>query len=358
MPVAIAIGCASAILQRKDQRQRHFAFLQIAQHGLAQLFERCREIEQIVHQLKRQPRIPPIFGERFFDMLGLLPEHGAEPRTAAEEARRLAIGEVDRFRLGEIDAPKARELQQFAFDHVLREVDQDIEHREIPLAQRHLKRLHVQPVAREHAHVVAPARVRARAAAARFRAVDHVVVDQRRAVDHLDHRAEVDRAFAAIARRARAQQQQRRPQPLSAALAQVARNLRHRLDRAAALPGDLLFDQREVVSHQIEYALDALGDLDSESHPLVYLAPSWGWSREAGVPSLKNRRKFAAVVAATSSAAKFLTFAKACATSTTKAGSLRLPRRPCGGRKGESVSVSRFSSGSSRATSRKCCIFG
>ncbi len=209
-------------------------------------------------------------------MFRLLAEHRTEPRASAEEARRLAVGEVDRFRLGEVDAPKTRELQKLALNHVLREVDQDIEHREIPLAQRHLKRLHVQPVAREHAHVVAPARVGAGAPAPRLRAVDHVVVDQRRAVDHLDHCAQADRALAAIACRPRAQQQQRRTQPLAAALAQVAGDFGHRLDRAAALRGDLLFDQREVVAHQIEYALNALGDLDSESHPVVYLAPSWG----------------------------------------------------------------------------------
>ena len=108
MPVAIAIGRARAILQRKNQRQRHFAFLQIAQHRLAQLFGRRREIQQIVHQLKRQPRIAPVFGERFFDMLRLLAQHRAEPRASAEEARRLAIGEFGRFRLGQIDAPQAR----------------------------------------------------------------------------------------------------------------------------------------------------------------------------------------------------------------------------------------------------------
>ena len=261
--------------------------------------------------------------------------------------------------------PEPRQLQQLALDHVLRQADQNIEDRKIPLAQRHLERLHVQPVAREHAHVIAPARVRARTSAPRLRAVDHVVVNQRRAVDHLHHRAHADRARPAISGRARRQQQQRRPQPLAAAFAQIARDFGDRLDRRAILRRNFLLDERQIVAHQIE---NPFCDLYCEGHmngfcSRLYLGRfasvvSPRSLRLLPVSSLKNRRKFAAVVAATSSGAKFLTFANACATSTTNAGSLRFPRRPCGGRNGESVSVSNLSSGISRATSRKCCIFG
>jgi hypothetical protein len=47
--------------KRKNQRQRHLAFLQIAQHRLAQLLRRSREIQQVIHKLERQPCISPIF---------------------------------------------------------------------------------------------------------------------------------------------------------------------------------------------------------------------------------------------------------------------------------------------------------
>ncbi len=156
-----------------------------------------------------------------------------------------------------------RKLQQFAFDHVLREVDQNIENGEIAFAQRHLKRLHVEPVAREHAHVISPPRVRAGPAAARIRAVNHIVMDQRGAVNHLHHGAQPDRAFAAIPCRARCEQQKRGPQPLAAAFAQVAGNFGDRLDGAAALRRDLLLDERKIVADQIE---NAFRNLYGERH--------------------------------------------------------------------------------------------
>src|SRR5271155_4282953 len=83
-----------------------------------------------------------------------------------------------------------------------------------------------------------------------------------------------------------------------------------------------------------------------------------GWAGIAWPPSRKKRLKFAAVVAATSSRPKFLTFASVCATSTTWAGSFLLPRRPWGERKGESVSVRIWSRGRFAATSRICWALG
>ena len=103
--------------------------------------------------------------------------------------------------------------------------------------------------------MISPARIRARAAAARVRAVNHIVVDQRGAVNHLHDGAQADRALAAISRRARREQQQRRPQPLAAAFAQVAGNFGDRLDGAAALRRDFALDERQIVAHQIENTL-------------------------------------------------------------------------------------------------------
>src|ERR1700685_746062 len=212
--------------------------------------------------------------------------------------------------------------------------------------------------------MISPARIRARPSPARLRPVDHVVMDQRRAVDHLDYRAHANRARPPVSGGARRQQQQCRPHPLAAAFAQVARDLRDRLDRRAILGGNLLLHESQIVAYKIE---NLFSRLDCESHGVIVSLcwPTWknGPCYPECLPvsrssSLKNRRKFAAVPAATSSGAKSLTFPNARATSTTYAGSLRFPRRPCGGRKGESVSVSKFSSGISRATSRRCCIFG
>jgi hypothetical protein len=42
--------------------------------------------------------------------------------------------------------PSLDKLHQLAFHHVLRQLDQNVENLEIALRQRHLKRLHVQPI--------------------------------------------------------------------------------------------------------------------------------------------------------------------------------------------------------------------
>ena len=87
-------------------------------------------------------------------------------------------------------------MDQFAFHHVLRELDQNIENLEVAFGEGHLERLHVQPVARQHAAVIAPAGIRRGTSAARIGAVDHVIVDQRGAVNQFNDGAQADRAIA------------------------------------------------------------------------------------------------------------------------------------------------------------------
>src|SRR5579872_5027461 len=108
-PTRMAV-VSRAILQSKDQRQRHFAFLQVAEHGLSEFFRRRGEVEQIVDKLKREAGLPTIFGERVAGSQIIITEHSAELRAAAEQARRLAIRKVDRFRFGQVDAVETSEL--------------------------------------------------------------------------------------------------------------------------------------------------------------------------------------------------------------------------------------------------------
>jgi hypothetical protein len=69
------------------------------------------------------------------------------PRRA-QAANRLAVDQFHVVSFCDRDLADAFELQQFALDHHLRQIDQQIQHREAALPHRHLKRLHVQPVAR------------------------------------------------------------------------------------------------------------------------------------------------------------------------------------------------------------------
>ncbi len=80
----------------------------------------------------------------------------AQPRAHREQARGLAIHQLHAVGFGDIDAADALQLQQLALHHHLGQPDQQVEDLEIPLAQRDLERLHVKPVARQHASVIAP----------------------------------------------------------------------------------------------------------------------------------------------------------------------------------------------------------
>ena len=99
---------------------------------------------------------------------------------------------------GDVDAADFFELNEFAFDHFLREVDQNVEDAEIAFFEGHLERLHVQPVAGENAAMIAPAGIGRRTAAAGVGAVDDVVVNQRGAVKQFDDRGETNGAGAAF----------------------------------------------------------------------------------------------------------------------------------------------------------------
>ena len=143
-------------------------------------------------------------------------------------------------------------LQQLAFDHLLRQPDEQIEHAQVLLFERHLEGLHVKPVAGQHAFLVAPGGVGRRAAAARVGAVDDVVVDQRGGVHHLHHRAQADGAGAGVAEQVRGEQQQRRPDALAAALAQVFGNFGDGADAGGGVAAQLLLDRHEVFPQQLE----------------------------------------------------------------------------------------------------------
>ena len=123
---------------------------------------------------------------------------------------------------------------------------------EIALAQRHLKRLHVEPVASENASVVAPLHVGGRAAAAGLRDVDHIVVNQCRRMDHFHYRAELNCRGPGLAREACAEQEQGRAETLAAALLQVAANGRHSLDGSQRFDVDCLLNKLQVFAHEIE----------------------------------------------------------------------------------------------------------
>ena len=179
-------------------------------------------------------------------------KHRAEFGAAAEEAGGFAIGKIGGLGFSEIDAIETSELEKFAFDHVLREADENVENGEIALLEGDFEGLHVKPVPGEDAHVIAPAGIGGRAAAASVRAIDDVVVDEGGAVDHLDDSAERNGSGALIAAGAGSEKKQRGTKALAAALAEIASDFGDGLDGFAGLGSDLALDEDEVVTNQVK----------------------------------------------------------------------------------------------------------
>ncbi len=84
---------------------------------------------------------------------------GAQARAHGKQAGGLAVHQFHAVGLADVDVADALELQQFAFHHHLGEADQQVENLEVALAQGDLEGLHVEPVAGQHAGVVAPLHV-------------------------------------------------------------------------------------------------------------------------------------------------------------------------------------------------------
>ena len=175
-----------AIFHGVNQRQSDFALFQIAEDGLAELFTGSGEVQKIIHQLKGQTCVAAVFGEGFFVDVPEATQNSAEAGTAAEEAGGFVGGEFERIVFGDVHAADFGELQEFAFDHLLREINEDIEYMEIALFKGDLERLHIEPIAGENAAMIAPARIGGGASAAGVGAVNHIVVDEGGAVEEFD----------------------------------------------------------------------------------------------------------------------------------------------------------------------------
>ena len=179
-------GFAVAVFHRVDERERDLAFLEVAEDGLAELFAGGGKVKQVVHQLEGETGIPAIIGEGFFVFFVETTENAAEAGAPAKETGGLIGRKLEGVVLRDINAADLFELEEFAFDHFLGEIDEDVEDMEVTFLQRNLERLHVEPVAGEDAAMVAPAGIGGGAATARVGGVDDVVVDERGAVEKLN----------------------------------------------------------------------------------------------------------------------------------------------------------------------------
>ena len=175
---------------------------------------------------KARPRLRPYSPSCVFDLVGSAEAVGrsdgcTELHGDLEEAGGLAEDQVEvLFFVDEVT--ELLHLQEFAFDHLLGEGDEQFEDAEVALFEGGGEGLHVEPVAGEDAFGVAPGGVGGGAAAAGVGLVDDVVVDEGGGVEHLDDGAEADAALAGAAEGFGGEQEQQRTDALAAAGHEVA----------------------------------------------------------------------------------------------------------------------------------------
>src|SRR6202030_2876235 len=245
-------GFAVAVFHGVDEWKGDFAFFQIAEDGLAELLAGSGEIQKIIHELKRQAGIAAVVGERVFVFLVEAAEDSAEAGAAAGEGSGLVCGKFQGVFFGDVNTANFFELQEFAFDHFLREIYQDVEDVEIALLQGDVERLHVQPVAGEDAAMIAPAGVGGGAATACVGAINHIVVDKGGAVEEFDDGGELDGAAGiAIASGSVAvsEQEQCGAETLPSPAEKIAGDFGDGLVGGGALAREFLLDLYEVFAH-------------------------------------------------------------------------------------------------------------
>ncbi len=143
-------------------------------------------------------------------------------------------------------------LQQFAFDHLLRQFDQRVENAEVSLLHRHFESLHVEPVAGQHAFRVAPLRVRGGAAAARLGFVNNVVMHQRGRMNNLDDRAQPHRSPALVIEKFGGEEKKRRADALAATVRRYSPISVMACTPETVSCAKLAFERGEIVVQQVE----------------------------------------------------------------------------------------------------------
>ena len=254
-----ALG-GGATLERMNDGHGGFAFAQIAGHWLAQDAFGGGEVEDIVDNLEGHAEIASVLAEALFLGCGGAAENAASPHADGEQAGGFAIDQVEI--LVQRDWPtELLHLEQFALDHLLGEFGEHVEDAEIALLHGDAEGLHIEPVAGEDTHGVAPLGVGGGTAAAGLGVVDDIVVDERGGVDDLDDGSELHRAIASIAEEFGGEQQERGADALAAASAQILADFGDGGDVGDGVAPELPFDGCDVVAQKVEdfFTVDGRG---------------------------------------------------------------------------------------------------
>src|SRR5271166_1924338 len=241
-----------------QHRHCRFALAQVAGHGLAQNFFRSGEVQHVVNDLESHAEVAAVFREAMLVGVTGAGKNSAQLHADRKQAGGLAIDELEVL-VHRNGFAQTLDLLQLAFDHFLCEINKRVEDVKIAFLYGDLKRLHVKPVAGEHALCVAPLRVGGRTSASRLGFVNDVVVDQRCSVNDLNHGPELDGPLAGIVHELAGEQQQCRAQTFAAARAQVFANFRNCPNASDRVTAELTLDGSEIVVQQVEHFLGIVG---------------------------------------------------------------------------------------------------
>src|SRR5271166_5345057 len=241
-----------------QHRHCRFALAQVAGHGLAQNFFRSGEVQHVVNDLESHAEVAAVFREAMLVGVTGAGKNSAQLHADRKQAGGLAIDELEVL-VHRNGFAQTLDLLQLTFDHFLREINKRVEDVKIAFLYRDLERLHVKPVAGEHALCVAPLRIGGRTSASRLGFVNDVVVDQRCGMNDLDHGAKFDGSLAGVVHQLAGEQQQRGAQTFAAARAQVFANFRNCPNASNRVTTKLTLDGSEIVVQQVEHFFGIVG---------------------------------------------------------------------------------------------------
>src|SRR5262249_55967855 len=104
----------------------------------------------VVHNLKCHAEIAAVAANLLFLVRSRTAEDGTESHAHRKQAGCLAIDKVEVLFEGD-ELTELFHLQQLAFDHLLRELDERVQDAEIAFLNSDFKGLHVKPVAGQNA---------------------------------------------------------------------------------------------------------------------------------------------------------------------------------------------------------------
>ena len=208
---------------------------EVVAHRLAQLGLAGGIVQRIVGQLEGGAELQPVAAERgpFLCHVAIFAGgHGADLGRGREQSRRLGLDHLQMGVQPRLQIVGDRQLAHLAFGDGRGRRGQDGQHLDAPVAHHQLEGAAEQEIAHQHGGLVAPQGIGRRPTAPQRAVVHHVVVQQRRGVDELHRRRQIDMAPALIAHHARGGDGEHGAQALAARGQQMAGQLADQRHRA------------------------------------------------------------------------------------------------------------------------------